>query len=102
MSSEQIRSGNQNPVSVPNEIDVGQAKTYSNLDKQQHGVVEARPGIIESSNIDPLNENSNKDDGWANATSTTNSGESMTSKATNMASDTVNKAKEMLTGSERK
>lgn len=48
------------------------------------GVVEGKPGIIESSNIDPLNENSNKgtcfilsvllvltiaaDDGWANAT----------------------------------
>lgn len=32
------------------------------------GVCEARPGIIESTNIDPLNENSNKDDGWANAT----------------------------------
>ncbi|EJT97815.1 hypothetical protein DACRYDRAFT_58213 [Dacryopinax primogenitus] len=30
------------------------------------GVVEQRPGIIESTNIDPLNENSNKDDGWAN------------------------------------
>ncbi|KAH9857685.1 hypothetical protein C2E23DRAFT_719930 [Lenzites betulinus] len=34
------------------------------------GVVEGRPGIIESTNIDPLNENSNKDDGWANARST--------------------------------
>jgi len=34
------------------------------------GVVEGRPGIIESANIDPLNENSNKDDGWANARST--------------------------------
>ncbi|KAH9926138.1 uncharacterized protein B0H18DRAFT_1094758 [Fomitopsis serialis] len=32
------------------------------------GVVEGRPGIIESANIDPLNENSNKEDGWANAT----------------------------------
>ncbi|KIP07975.1 hypothetical protein PHLGIDRAFT_70222 [Phlebiopsis gigantea 11061_1 CR5-6] len=31
------------------------------------GVVEGRPGIIESTNIDPLNENSNNDDGWANA-----------------------------------
>ncbi|EAU88588.1 hypothetical protein CC1G_04294 [Coprinopsis cinerea okayama7 len=38
--------------------------------KQQAGVVEARPGIIESTNIDPLNENSNKEDGWANATKT--------------------------------
>ena len=36
--------------------------------QQGAGVCEARPGIIESTNIDPLNENSNKDDGWANAT----------------------------------
>ncbi|KAF9532917.1 hypothetical protein CPB83DRAFT_758597 [Crepidotus variabilis] len=35
---------------------------------QGAGVIEQRPGIIESTNIDPLNENSNKDDGWANAT----------------------------------
>ncbi|KAI0781350.1 hypothetical protein BD413DRAFT_464359 [Trametes elegans] len=35
--------------------------------KQTAGVVEGRPGIIESTNIAPLNENSNKDDGWANA-----------------------------------
>ncbi|KAI0637397.1 hypothetical protein C8Q77DRAFT_1216124 [Trametes polyzona] len=39
--------------------------------KQTAGVVEGRPGIIESTNIDPLNENSNKDDGWANARSGT-------------------------------
>ncbi|KAI0261024.1 hypothetical protein BC834DRAFT_830867 [Gloeopeniophorella convolvens] len=36
--------------------------------KESSGVVEGRPGIIETTNIDPLNENSNKDDGWANAT----------------------------------
>ncbi|KAH9929641.1 hypothetical protein B0H21DRAFT_109906 [Amylocystis lapponica] len=34
------------------------------------GVVEGRPGIIKSTNIDPLNENSNKYDGWANASQT--------------------------------
>ncbi|KAI0928012.1 hypothetical protein AcW1_005393 [Taiwanofungus camphoratus] len=28
------------------------------------GVVEGRPGIIETSNIGPLNENSNINDGW--------------------------------------
>ncbi|OJT07260.1 hypothetical protein TRAPUB_1889 [Trametes pubescens] len=33
------------------------------------GVVEGRPGIIESTHIDPLSESSNKDDGWANARS---------------------------------
>jgi len=38
--------------------------------RETAGVVEGRPGIIETSNIDPLNEDSNKDDGWANATST--------------------------------
>ncbi|THG98709.1 hypothetical protein EW026_g3518 [Hermanssonia centrifuga] len=38
--------------------------------RESAGVVEGRPGIIESTNIDPLNENSNKDDGWANARST--------------------------------
>ncbi|KAI0792855.1 hypothetical protein C8Q75DRAFT_751706 [Abortiporus biennis] len=41
--------------------------------KQSAGVVEGRPGIIETTNIDPLNENSNKDDGWANATRSTGS-----------------------------
>jgi len=34
--------------------------------KQSAGVVEARPGIIESSHIDPLDENSTRDDSWAN------------------------------------
>ncbi|KAI0350233.1 hypothetical protein OH77DRAFT_1093049 [Trametes cingulata] len=34
---------------------------------QSAGVVEGRPGIIESTHIDPLSETSNKDDGWANA-----------------------------------
>jgi hypothetical protein len=33
--------------------------------KETAGVVEGRPGVIESSNIDPLNENSNK--GWLDA-----------------------------------
>ncbi|KAI5899689.1 uncharacterized protein SCHCODRAFT_02605840 [Schizophyllum commune H4-8] len=37
---------------------------------QTAGVVEGRPGIIESSHIDPLSETANKDDGWANATQT--------------------------------
>ncbi|KAL1746363.1 hypothetical protein HDZ31DRAFT_72944 [Schizophyllum fasciatum] len=37
---------------------------------QTAGVVEGRPGIIESTHIDPLSESANKDDGWANATQT--------------------------------
>ncbi|KAI0654771.1 hypothetical protein C8Q70DRAFT_894382, partial [Cubamyces menziesii] len=40
---------------------------------QSAGVVEGRPGIIETTNIDPLNEDSNKDDGWANARSSSTS-----------------------------
>ncbi|KDQ59565.1 hypothetical protein JAAARDRAFT_33142 [Jaapia argillacea MUCL 33604] len=36
---------------------------------QTAGVIEGRPGIIETTNIDPLNEDSNKDDGWANVPS---------------------------------
>lgn len=82
--------------------------------KQTAGVVEGRPGIIESTNIDPLNENSNKgssmstvlftrgsmmltwssliyaDDGWANATrepgSTTASSTGIVNNAMDVAS----------------
>ncbi|KAF8921368.1 hypothetical protein CPB85DRAFT_322477 [Mucidula mucida] len=36
--------------------------------RETAGVIEGRPGIIESTNIDPLNEHSNDNDGWANAT----------------------------------
>ncbi|OCH89112.1 hypothetical protein OBBRIDRAFT_836096 [Obba rivulosa] len=54
------------------------------------GVVEGRPGIIESTNIDPLNENSNKDDGWANASRSTGSGAAGT--ATGVTSGVVNTA----------
>ncbi|KZO96240.1 hypothetical protein CALVIDRAFT_464681, partial [Calocera viscosa TUFC12733] len=66
-----------NFVTDPTTSDVG-AGADPNIDygkvanrgfKQTAGVVEGRPGIIESTNIDPLNEFSNKDDGWANATS---------------------------------
>lgn len=56
--------------------------------KQTAGVVEGRPGIIESANLDPLKETSNKDDGWANATKSSSTGTSgdMTSGIANMAS----------------
>ncbi|CAL1703660.1 unnamed protein product [Somion occarium] len=55
------------------------------------GVVEGRPGVIETSNIDPLNENSNEDDGWANArTETAGSGAGSTaSGAFNAATSTA-------------
>jgi len=36
----------------------------------QAGVIESQPGIIETTNIDPLNQDSNKDDGWAGHSNT--------------------------------
>jgi len=70
--------------------------------KQTAGVVEGRPGIIESTNIDPLNENSNKDDGWANATKqpgqTARTTESFVSTATAKVADVANKAYDIATG----
>ncbi|KAJ3763478.1 hypothetical protein EV360DRAFT_91852 [Lentinula raphanica] len=69
---------------------------------QTAGVVEGRPGIIESANIDPLNENSNKDDGWANATKQPGrTTEGFASTAALKVADVANKAYEMATG-ERK
>ncbi|RDX52674.1 hypothetical protein OH76DRAFT_1480298 [Lentinus brumalis] len=60
---------------------------------QSAGVVEGRPGIIETANIDPLNENSNKDDGWANARSTsTGSGPALTERAGGVAQGAYNTA----------
>ncbi|TRM57572.1 hypothetical protein BD626DRAFT_514332 [Schizophyllum amplum] len=54
------------------------------------GVVEGRPGIIESAQIDPLSETSNKDDGWANASQTPGGAQTRTAgvagTATNLAS----------------
>ncbi|KAH9890653.1 hypothetical protein C8Q73DRAFT_652508 [Cubamyces lactineus] len=50
----------------------GHREAQRNFSKSA-GVVEGRPGIIETTNIDPLNENSNKDDGWANARSSSTS-----------------------------
>ncbi|EIN08061.1 hypothetical protein PUNSTDRAFT_114445 [Punctularia strigosozonata HHB-11173 SS5] len=60
---------------------------------QTAGVVEGRPGVIESTNIDPLNENSNKYDGWANATSqpggTDQQGAGYVAQASTMAATTA-------------
>ncbi|KAE9406337.1 hypothetical protein BT96DRAFT_954829 [Gymnopus androsaceus JB14] len=62
--------------------------------KQTAGVVEGRPGIIESTNIDPLNQNSNKDDGWANTTQqpghTARTTEGFVSTATTKVADAAN------------
>jgi len=63
--------------------------------KETAGVVEGRPGIIESTNIDPLNENSNKDDGWANATREPGTGQTsggVLSGASNVISGAANVA----------
>ena len=68
------------------------------------GVVEGRPGIIESTNIDPLNENSNKDDGWAKATSTpsnttaSSTAPGITERAWNVAGGVSNLAYGVATG----
>ncbi|KAJ7685107.1 hypothetical protein DFH06DRAFT_1157469 [Mycena polygramma] len=43
-------------------------KQAKRLFKQTAGVVEAEPGIIESTNVHPLRPDSNDDDGWAHAT----------------------------------
>ncbi|KAF8590480.1 hypothetical protein K439DRAFT_1651151 [Ramaria rubella] len=59
------------------------------------GVIEARPGIIEDTHIDPLSETSNKDDGWANAT--TSSGSNAPS-ATDTADSTLASAREVTAG----
>ncbi|KZT44197.1 hypothetical protein SISSUDRAFT_1057183 [Sistotremastrum suecicum HHB10207 ss-3] len=53
--------------------------------KGMAGVVESRPGIIESTEIDPLSETSNKDDGWANATQ--NPGANASDNVSSTASD---------------
>ncbi|THU99307.1 hypothetical protein K435DRAFT_498218 [Dendrothele bispora CBS 962.96] len=63
--------------------------------KQTAGVVEGRPGIIESTNIDPLNENSNKDDGWANASTGT---KQQSEGITGMVKEQVNKVYETVAG----
>jgi len=67
---------------------------------QSSGVVEGRPGIIESTNIDPLNENSNKDDGWANVRATTGDGNisSTANSAASQAASAANAAANFATG----
>ncbi|KAK7043614.1 hypothetical protein VNI00_008225 [Paramarasmius palmivorus] len=71
--------------------------------KETAGVVEGRPGIIETTNIDPLNENSNKDDGWANATSTPGQRQQggIAATATSMVTDAANRTYEVLTGQKK-
>ncbi|KAF5315772.1 hypothetical protein D9611_004647 [Ephemerocybe angulata] len=75
------------------------------------GVIEHHPGIIESSNIDPLNENSNKgndlvyveNDGWANLTSGPGGSRNVTEKKpTNFAAGVMKLAYGTLAGNEQK
>lgn len=88
--------------------------------RQTAGVVEGRPGIIESANIDPLNENSNKgelplprlhasdgaddscvDDGWANASSTGTGIGATASTAASTAAGAAMSAANMAAGAAR-
>ncbi|GJE98144.1 hypothetical protein PsYK624_143660 [Phanerochaete sordida] len=69
--------------------------------RQTAGVVEGRPGIIESTNIDPLNENSNKDDGWANARSTGTGIGAAASSVASTATSTAMSAANMAAGAAR-
>ncbi|KAJ7343562.1 hypothetical protein DFH08DRAFT_782321 [Mycena albidolilacea] len=43
-------------------------KQAKRIFKETAGVIEAEPGIIESTNVHPLRPDSNDDDGWAHAT----------------------------------
>jgi len=61
------------------------------------GVVEGRPGIIETTDIDPLSQTSNKDDGWANATTGSGAG-STGSGAVNTATSYASSAASIATG----
>ncbi|KAF5391357.1 hypothetical protein D9757_002026 [Collybiopsis confluens] len=68
--------------------------------KQTASIVEGRPGIIESANIDPLNENSNKDDGWANTSQPSGHSsrtEGFVATATSKVADVANMAYEKAT-----
>ncbi|KAA1471306.1 hypothetical protein DENSPDRAFT_775830 [Dentipellis sp. KUC8613] len=64
--------------------------------KETAGVIEGRPGIIESTHIDPLNESSTKDDRWADATRESKS--SSTSGVMSTAGQAASSAASMATG----
>ncbi|KAF7338361.1 G-patch domain-containing protein [Mycena venus] len=71
-------------------------KQAKRLFKETAGVIEAEPGIIESTNVHPLRPDSNDDDGWAHATvkpgSQSTSEPGMAAQATNMATEAANMA----------
>ncbi|KAI0668513.1 hypothetical protein C8Q78DRAFT_1047498 [Trametes maxima] len=81
---------------APNDF-AGHKEVQRNFGKSA-GVVEGRPGIIESTNIDPLNENSNKDDGWANAQSSRERLSSAGSSLGSAAQATYNTATSVVSG----
>ncbi|KAF8212320.1 hypothetical protein K438DRAFT_1806338 [Mycena galopus ATCC 62051] len=74
--------------------------------KEMAGVVEAEPGIIESTNVHPLRPDSNDDDGWAHATvkpgsqNTTEPSSGVVEQATNMAAGGAKMAYGYATGNE--
>ncbi|EPQ58583.1 hypothetical protein GLOTRDRAFT_36620 [Gloeophyllum trabeum ATCC 11539] len=93
-TSEEVGAG------APSNFD-GDRQAKRNFSKTA-GVIESRPGIIETTNIDPLNEHSNDDDGWANAINppkSTGTGASRTTSGlTSTATSAVTGAASMATG----
>ncbi|KAJ7156053.1 hypothetical protein C8R43DRAFT_883984 [Mycena crocata] len=84
-------------------------KQARRLFKQTAGVIEAEPGIIESTNVHPLRPDSNDvDDGWAHATvqpgsqnTTTTNEPGIAAKAANVATGGAKMAYGYATGNEK-
>ncbi|KAJ7273633.1 hypothetical protein B0H12DRAFT_1199983 [Mycena haematopus] len=76
------------------------------LFKETAGVIEAEPGIIESTNVHPLRPDSNDEDGWAHATvkpgsqNTSEPGPGVTAQAANIAAGSAKMAYGYATGNE--
>ncbi|KAJ6547483.1 hypothetical protein B0H19DRAFT_1075325 [Mycena capillaripes] len=80
-------------------------KNAKRLFKQTAGVIEAEPGIIESTNVHPLRPDSNDDDGWAHATvkpgsQNTSEPAGITAQAANIATGGAKMAYGYATGNE--
>ncbi|KAF7363369.1 G-patch domain-containing protein [Mycena sanguinolenta] len=81
-------------------------KNAKRLFKETAGVIEAEPGIIESTNVHPLRPDSNDDDGWAHATvkpgsqNTTTTEPGVVEQVTNVAAGGAKMAYGYATGNE--
>ncbi|KAJ6630711.1 hypothetical protein B0H10DRAFT_1774422 [Mycena sp. CBHHK59/15] len=81
-------------------------KQAKRLFKESAGVIEGQPGIIETTNVHLLREDSNDDDGWAHATkqpgqnTSTDSEPGMAAKAVSMATGGVKMAYGYVTDNE--